>query len=96
MIDRPKFITVTDKALDYFGEQKQIEKLKEELQELIDALTKYQECGPIARGHVAEEAGDVRILLQQIEKSMGIAQDVEAWEDVKIDRLKGIIDAETK
>jgi NTP pyrophosphatase (non-canonical NTP hydrolase) len=96
MIDRPKFITVTDKALDHFGEEKQIEKLKEELQELIDALTKYHECGEIAAIHVAEEFADVYIMTHQIIKSLSVDKDVDAWINAKIKRLEGIVNAETK
>ena len=96
MIDRPKFITATDKALNYFGEQTQIKKLQEELCELIGALTKYQECGEIAAIHVAEEFADVYIMTHQIIKSLGIDQDVDLWIDAKIKRLEGIVNAETK
>lgn len=52
---------------EHYGTEKQLEKLKEELNELYEAVTEYQANKSEANlTHLIEEMADVEIMLRQI------------------------------
>ena len=57
---------------EHYGEEKQLDKLLEESEELIEATMKYQEDKSEANlNHLAEEMADVEIMLRQIKAVVG-------------------------
>ena len=87
---------ILKKALDTFGGENQIDKLKEELVELSKALTKYQECGDIAKHHVIEEIVDVRLVITQVLWYIEAGDDVVEWSKAKLKRLERLVIDETE
>lgn len=73
-------------ALDIFGE-KQIDICIEEMAELTKELCKHKRCQE-NREQIAEEMADVYITLAQMELLFGIREEVQAWTDRKLRRLK--------
>ena len=57
---------------EHYGEENQLEKLKEELNELYEAVVDFQGNQSEAnRNHLAEELADVEIMLRQIKAVVG-------------------------
>ena len=69
-----------------YGMNNQIIKLMEECGELVTAAAKYDPHHPYTIEHIAEEAGDVRIMLMQIEYLLGIQTTVQENMNKKINR----------
>ena len=69
-----------------YGINNQIIKLMEECGELITAAAKYDPQHRQTIEHIAEEAGDVRIMLMQIEYLLGIQTTVQENMNKKINR----------
>ena len=67
-----------------YGMNNQIIKLMEECGELVTAAAKYDPQHPYTIEHIAEEAGDVRIMIMQIEYLMGIQTTVQESMNKKI------------
>ncbi len=86
------FFDITDKAMKHFGPDMQVNKLIEELGELQKALVKYQECGPIALSHVAEEMADVNIVMTPLQRELNIVGTITDWTNAKLVRLDSIIE----
>lgn len=72
-----------------YGLEKQLIKLIEECGELVTAAAKYDPQYHYTVEHIAEEAGDVRIMIMQIEHLLGIQDAVEDSMKRKIDRQIG-------
>ena len=72
-----------------YGLEKQLIKLIEECGELVTAAAKYDPQYHYTIEHIAEEAGDVRIMIMQIEHLLGIQDAVEDSMKRKIDRQIG-------
>lgn len=78
------------KAVETFGEEKQIDIAIEELSELIQALCKHKRYG---HSNSEEEIADVKIALKQLERMDSFdSKAVKGWEIIKEDRLKKLID----
>ena len=69
-----------------YGLEKQLIKLIEECGELVTAAAKYDPQYHYTIEHIAEEAGDVRIMIMQIEHLLGIQDAVEDSMKRKIKR----------
>lgn len=72
-----------------YGLEKQLIKLIEECGELVTAAAKYDPQYHYTVEHIAEEAGDVRIMIMQIEHLLRIQDAVEDSMKRKIDRQIG-------
>lgn len=72
-----------------YGLEKQLIKLIEECGELVTAAAKYDPQYHYTIEHIAEEAGDVRIMIMQIEYLLGIQDAIEDSMKRKIDRQIG-------
>lgn len=83
------------KALGHYGAESQMLMCIEEMSELIKALCK-QHRGRDMRMSIAEEIADVQITLQQMVMLFDIADDVECYQSVKLDRLKARMDKEAR
>lgn len=75
------------KAIDHFGKTNQVMVLLEEMNELGQAIIKYMfRGGPM--NHVAEEAADVTIMLEQlVEMYPELDNAISIWMDRKVKRL---------
>ena len=81
--------TVYQKALTKFGVDSQVNKLIEEMAELIVALSHYK-IGRVS--NVAEELADVDIVLEQIKPLFDIGDNsYTAWKTMKLNKLKMIV-----
>ena len=69
--------------IDHYGSENQIEKCKEELGELIEAINEQN------RDHVIEEMADVLIMCKQLELMAEATDEVQAMIDYKILRTLG-------
>lgn len=76
------------KIVSHFGDVLQIEKAREELVELITALTRKD------INNITEEIADVEIMLEQLKYIYNCIDDVEAIKQCKIDRTLKIINGE--
>lgn len=54
------------KIANHYGLRHQLLKLREEAQELIDALDEFDHSNPEALDHIVEEAADVHVVTQQV------------------------------
>lgn len=54
------------KIAEHYGLRHQLLKLREEAQELIDALDEFDHSNPEAIDHIIEEAADVSVVTQQV------------------------------
>lgn len=73
----------------FYGINTQLEKAKEELQELIDAIDEYIVDGGNdldCLDHVSEEIADVEVTTKQIKMLLGVGKDVEKMRAYKIER----------
>ena len=85
----------------HYGEESQLEKSLEELDELKEAISKLIEHNkfPYSKkwayyrsnreafiDHIAEEIADVRIMLDQLEYGLRIEQRSSDWREMKLDR----------
>ena len=74
-------------AIDFFGEDIQIDVAIEELSELIKELCKHKRgCGD--KMHIAEEMADVKIILQELEIIFDNKHRVNSWYEDKKKRLE--------
>jgi NTP pyrophosphatase (non-canonical NTP hydrolase) len=92
LITSEKMETISE-AIAYYGESKQIDMAIEEMSELIKALCKSKRASAgdarqAAQANTAEEIADVFIMLVQMVKIFGCADEVQNTVDQKIDRLK--------
>lgn len=92
---------VIKKAVRHYGGYSQVIKAMEELGELIQALAKY--IGPVPEDgteimtiidHVAEEAADVSIMLDQLRIILDNSELVDDWRYKKLVRLAERIESE--
>lgn len=90
--------------INHFGLRAQMKKLNEEVYELLEAISIYEDAHmemdcrepyytvaemAIFRDHIVEEMGDVLILLTQFIARYGIAKpELDTWMDGKLDRTK--------
>ena len=83
----------------HYGEQSQLLKTQEELQELDEAIQKlidlnnadsrtsfYNSEQDFLKDHIAEELADVRIMLDQIEFGLHIEKICSIWREFKLNR----------
>lgn len=78
---------------DHYGTLSQLNKTKEECQELIDAIDGYLHKQD-SRAHIAEEIADVKIMLIQLEYLLHSEYEVEGMMKKKVDRQLKRIEAE--
>ena len=78
---------------DHYGTLGQLNKTKEECQELIEAIIGYL-IGQDGRAHIAEEIADVKIMLTQLEYLLHSEYEVEGKMKKKVDRQLKRIEAE--
>ena len=86
---------------DHYGEESQLEKSIEELDELEDVVSKlltleicavskkmafYKSNRESLIDHIAEEIDDVRIMLDQLEYGLKIEQRSADWREMKLNR----------
>ena len=69
---------VLHKAIDYFGAEHQLNKLTEEIGEVLVAVAHWR-IGKDSANHVAEEIADAIIMLKQTAMIVGVEADVEQW-----------------
>ncbi len=74
------------KAMEKFGEIKQLNKAIEELSELIRAISRIETEND--KNNLSEELADVRIMIEQIERHFDLEDKVEVWKKFKLDRLE--------
>lgn len=94
---------------DHYGEESQLEKSLEELDELKEAISKlltleicavskkmafYKSNRESLIDHIAEEIADVRIMLDQLCYGLKIEQRAEDWREMKLDRQMKRIEVE--
>lgn len=82
-------------ALKVFGQQIQEVVAVEELSEVIKEVCKMQR-GDGSKGALAEEIADATIMLEQLRLIYGINEDVCAFMDQKIVRLKKTVEKAAK
>lgn len=92
-------IEICHEAWKFYGEDDQLDMLVEECAELIQAVNKYKRSRGKDRVaienalyHLAEEAADVNILLEQVLTGKKLWKQVREWEHMKIGRLRVRID----
>lgn len=93
----------------HYGEQSQLMKTQEELQELDEAIQKlvdlnkssvdartsfYRSERDLLKDHIAEELADVRIMIDQIAFGLGIEKRCAEWREFKINRQLKRMEAE--
>lgn len=94
---------------DHYGEESQLEKSLEELDELKEAISKlltleicavskkmafYNSNRESLIDHIAEEIADAKIMLDQLCYGLKIEQRAEDWREMKLDRQMKRIEAE--
>ena len=94
------------RIFNFYGEQSQLAKTQEELKELDEAIQKlidlykqasfYRSEQDFLKDHIAEEAADVRIMLDQIAFGLGIEKRCAEWREFKINRQLERIQNENK
>lgn len=77
---------VLHKAVEHFGADNQLNKLTEEVGELLVAVAHWR-IGKDTAGHVAEEIADTIIMLKQAAIILDIGADVEQW---RMDKLAAL------
>ena len=82
-------------ALSIYGRDNQIAQLNEEMSELSVALSKVRRGRKEYIPNVAEEIGDVLVLLEQMILYFDCRADVEKWVEQKTDRLARQLSLET-
>lgn len=78
---------VLHKAVEHFGADSQLNKLTEEVGELLVAVAHWR-IGKDTANHVAEEIADSIIMLKQAVIILGIEADVEQWHMDKLAALE--------
>lgn len=87
-----------DRAIIEYGENAQIDMAIEEMSELTKALCKFKRTGgsgpesATVIGNIREEMADVYIMLAQLARIFGGADDIQQEVDKKMKRLKGRLD----
>lgn len=81
-----------ERAIDYFGEERQIIQTCEECSELIQAISKANRYGEKYTDNVAEEIADVLIMIEQIKLIFDITDaDIERYKQMKLNRLRVMV-----
>lgn len=83
---KKKPIDVYDMAIERYGIFAQTVKAIEEMSELTKELAKVF-CGEVNNDHIAEEIGDVEIMLEQMKRIYAEERDVQIWKAQKLVRL---------
>lgn len=78
---------ILNRAIEYFGAECQLNKLTEEIGELLVAVAHWR-IGKDSANHVAEEIADSMIMLKQAAKIIGVESDVEQWHMDKLCALE--------
>lgn len=78
---------ILNRAIEYFGAEYQLNKLTEEIGELLVAVAHWR-IGKDSANHVAEEIADSMIMLKQAAKIIGVESDVEQWHMDKLCALE--------
>ena len=86
--EQSDFKTVCKMAVDTYGKEKQIDKLIEEMSELITALLHRR--GNPNKGNVEEEIADVEIMIEQA-RDMFDPITIDHYKQYKISRLESNI-----
>lgn len=81
-MEKTLFIETCNKALECFGARQQLAFAKEELAELIVAISHYERGRDVMKLDLSEETADVLICIQQLI----IAADIEAQVDIQMER----------
>ena len=82
---------------EHYGEDNQLEKLKEELNELYEAVVDFQKNQSEAnRNHLAEELADVEIVSKQIKSAVAGEELVNNYVQQKLSRQLKRIEQEEK
>lgn len=83
--------------LSHYKIENQLEKCREELKELSDAIEEYkQRKVEINKQHIIEEIADVEIMLYQVKEGLGISsRDVRDWMAYKVLRQMDRIASES-
>lgn len=74
------------KIANRYGLRHQLLKLREEAQELIDALDEFDHSNPEAIDHIVEEAADVSVVTQQVVFLLNAQDAFEEMQSFKIYR----------
>ena len=74
-------------AVEHFGADHQLNKLTEEIGELLVAVAHWR-IGKDSANHVAEEIADTLIMLKQAAMIVGVEADVELWHMDKLCALE--------
>lgn len=83
--------SIEERALEVWGVDAQLRQAQEELAELIAAINRFMRART-DHAAVAEEMADVEIMLAQLKLVFG-GVDVSAVKRVKLDRLRGRVEA---
>ena len=78
--------SIKKRAIAHYGKQKQLLKAVEEMAELTKEILKYID-GENNREKICEEMADVGIMLDQMSIIFTAHDDVERWQEIKLDRL---------
>lgn len=81
------FIETCTKALETFGARQQLTVVKEELAELIVAISHYERGRDVMKTELAEETADALICIQQLIIAANINEKVDIQIERKIIRL---------
>lgn len=87
-MEKTQIIETCSKALERYGAQKQLAVIKEELAELIVAISHYERGRDVMKEEVTEETADALICILQLIISADIEEQVKAQMERKIERLK--------
>ncbi len=79
-------------ALQKWGYKFQFLILIEEMSELTKEIIKYQRKGNNVPD-IIEEIGDVEIMIEQVKQYFDINHTVEEWKNIKIKRLKKLLES---
>lgn len=90
MISKEKQVEICKKAINTFGERRQVIKVCEELGELQTALCKFTLDN---KHNVEEEIADVEIMLSQLRLMTHLfdVSEIERIKEAKLKRLEGVV-----
>ena len=83
-----KQTAILKSAISHYGVNVQKVTAMEEMAELTKELSKSIRYGDINNEHIAEEIGDVEIMLEQLKIIYNNAEEVEKSKSAKIERLE--------
>ena len=87
-----------EKNFNYYGEDNQLNKMIEELLELVEAIDFYKTMsmegnGPLCFNHMCEEMADVQFMLNQFKTQKSYNERIKWWYKFKINRQKERLNA---